>query len=140
MKRTLPMLSLFLGLSSLACAQHGSAPPGYYPYCYEGETWTGALSAVDDAKREIALTYVDPKHNRTETFVGVIEGGYTVSRRGGPPHELKPSELPLRARITVYYCAERKKVDGKKTTVNNVFRIDRVTNLKEEHLEYKAFQ
>jgi hypothetical protein len=139
MKRTLSMLGLFLGLCTVASAQHGGAPNGYYPLCYSGDTWTGALSAVDDEKREIALTYVDPKQNRTETFVGVIEDGYTVSGIGGPPHALKPSELPRGARLTVDYCTERKKVEGKKTTVNKVFRIEKVPNLKKEYFVFRAF-
>ena len=140
MKRTVLILSLFLGLGTLAPAQHRTAPTGYYPDCYQGDIWTGALSAVDDEKREIVLTYVDPKQNKTETFVGVIEDGYTVSRRGGPQHALMPSEFPRGARLTVYYCIEHKKVEGKKTTVNKVFRIDKVLNLKEERLVFKAFQ
>jgi hypothetical protein len=55
------MLNLFLGLSSVASAQHAVAPTGYYPGGYDGDAWTGGLSAVDDKKREIAPTYVDPK-------------------------------------------------------------------------------
>jgi len=98
------------------------------------------LGAVDDGERSITLTYVDPKQNRPETFVGVIEDGYIVSRRGGPPHQLKPSELPLGAQLTVYYCIEHKKVGGGKTAVNEVFRINNVTNLKKGMFEFKAFR
>jgi hypothetical protein len=140
MKPPVSILSLFLGLSALAYAQHRTAPNGYYPVCYAGDVWTGTLSAVDDDKREISLTDADPKHNGTETFVGVIKEGYTVSRRGGPPHELKPSELPLGKQLSVYYCMERKKVNGKKTTVNEVFLIDNVTNLTKGYSEFKAFR
>jgi hypothetical protein len=102
--------------------------------------WTGTLGAVDDGERSITLTYVDPKHNTPETFVAVIQDGYTVSRRGGPPHQLKPSELPPGAQLTVYYCIEHKKVAGRKTTVNEVFRINNVTNLKKGMFEFKAFK
>jgi len=139
MKCALSISSLLLGLSALASAQHSRAPNGYYPVCFVGDMWTGVLSSVDDGKSEITLTYVDPKQNRTETFTGVIQDGYTVSRRGGSPHMLKPSELPLGARLTVYYCFERKKVAGTKTTINKVFRIDNVPNLRQDYLVFRAF-
>jgi hypothetical protein len=139
MKRRSSVLILLLGIGTVAYAQHGHAPNGYYPLCYAGDMWTGVLSAVDDQKSEITLTYVDPKHNKAETFTGVIEDGYTVSRRGGPPHALKPSELSLGTRLTVYYCSERKKVAGTKTTINKVFRIDNVPNLRKEYLVFRAF-
>ncbi len=106
-------LTLLWGSTSLALPQHGTAPTGYYPECLAGDVWTGTLTTVDDANRRITLTYTNPKHKQVETFVGVIEDGYTVSRRGGPRHELRPSELTLGTHLRVYYCEERKKVEGK---------------------------
>lgn len=139
MRRTLSILSLLIGISPVAYAQHGRAPNDYYPVCFVGDMWTGVLSGVDDEKSEITLTYADPKRNKVETFTGVIEDGNTVSRQGGPPHALKPSELPLGTRLTVYYCFERKKVAGTKTTINKVFRIDNVPNLRKDYLVFRAF-
>ena len=140
MKSVLLLLSLSLGFGTPASAQHGTAPNGYYPGCSAGDMWTGTLGAVDDGEHSITLTYVDAKQNRPQTFVGVIKDGYIVSRRGGPPHQLKPSELPLGAQLTVYYCIEHKKVGGGKTTVNEVFRINNVTNLKKQMFEFKGFR
>ncbi|MBZ5566067.1 MAG: hypothetical protein LAP13_27070 [Acidobacteriia bacterium] len=139
MRKTLSILGLFLGFGSLTFAQHGTAPTGYYPACYMGDTWTGTLTTVDDAKRQITLVHEDPKHKRAETFVGVIEEGYTVSRQGGPHHELRPSELPQGMHLKVYYCGGIRKVDGKKTKVNTIFSIDNVTNFNERYLVFKAF-
>ncbi len=140
MKHTLSGVAFLLGFAALALAQRGTAPTGYYPGCFAGDIWAGTLTAVDDAKRQMTLTYIDPKHHRAETFVGVIEEGYTVSRRGGPRHELRPSELPLGAQLKVYYCEESRKVEGRKTKVDTVFAIDQVTNLKKGNLVFKAFQ
>jgi hypothetical protein len=36
--------------------QHGTAPNGYYPMGYAGDTWTGEVVSTDDVTREINLT------------------------------------------------------------------------------------
>ena len=55
-------------VASFLHAQHGTASAGYFPMGYAGDIWTGEVSAVSDANREIALVYNSGKKN--ETFVG----------------------------------------------------------------------
>ncbi|HTS10220.1 MAG TPA: hypothetical protein VMP68_31950 [Candidatus Eisenbacteria bacterium] len=39
-------ISLMIGSME---AQHGTASDGYFPMGYSGDTWTGAVAAVDEA-------------------------------------------------------------------------------------------
>ena len=139
MTRSLLAFTLFLGFSSSALAQHGEVKLGYFPVCYAGDTWTGSLTGVDDEKHELTLSYTDEKHNKTESFVGVLEDGYTVKERAGQPHLLKPSEFRLGTLITVFYCKGSKKLEGKKTPVNTIFEMDKAPNLKVQYKRYMAF-
>src|ERR1044072_9471496 len=41
--------------------QEGTAVPGYYPLGYSGKTWTGAVTAFDNAQRTLTLTSDDDK-------------------------------------------------------------------------------
>ena len=40
-----------------AYAQKGTAEPDYYPMGYNGDTWTGEVTATDDSKREITISF-----------------------------------------------------------------------------------
>src|SRR5256885_16752221 len=81
-------------------AQHGTAPNGYFPMGYAGDTWSGEVSAVNDANREITLVYNSSK--KTETFVGVLQQGYKVKLKDGSLAELKVSMIPIGRRLRVY--------------------------------------
>jgi hypothetical protein len=122
-----------------AGGQEGTAEPGYYPSCFNGDTFTGLLSATNDATRQITLTYTAPKDAKTQTFVAAIDEDYTVSRQGGPQHQLRPSELPPGKPLTVFYCTEHKKIDGNKIAVHTVFLIKAVTNYAKFPVKYEAF-
>ncbi|HXT72928.1 MAG TPA: hypothetical protein VN785_03670 [Candidatus Angelobacter sp.] len=107
----------------LFSAQRGSAPGGYYPPGYHGDTWTGAVTTTDDKTRTVTLTYSSKK--KTETFTGVLkEGCCKVKMSDGTVQELKPSELSPGRRVMVYYIPRTTKADGKESTVNEVFRVD----------------
>ena len=104
-------------------AQHGTAGNGYFPPGYEGDTWTGAVSTTDDTTRTVTLTYSSKK--KTETFTGVLqEGCCKVKMSDGTVQELRPSQLSLGRRVMVYYIPKTKKAEGKKTTVNEIFKLD----------------
>lgn len=45
----------------LCQAQKKKADPDYYPQGYSGETWTGEVTAVDNDKRTLTLTYTKGK-------------------------------------------------------------------------------
>jgi hypothetical protein len=105
-----------------AYAQKGAAEPDYYPMGYNGDTWTGEVTATDDIKRKITLSY--KKKDKEETFVGVLEEGYAVKMKDGSMRELKVSEVPTGTRIKVYYITETKKdASGAKTKFNQIIKI-----------------
>ena len=105
-----------------AYAQKGAAEPDYYPMGYNGDTWTGEVTATDDSKREITLSY--KKKDKEETFVGALEEGYAVKMKDGSMRELKVSEIPTGTRIKVYYITKTKKdASGAKTKFNQIIKI-----------------
>ena len=112
---------LLLMVESLK-AQHGTASNGYFPMGYSGDTWTGEVSALDEAKREITLVYKGKKGD--ETFVGVLQQGYQVKLKDGKAAELKLGMIPLGTRLTVYYMTKNRKVDGRKEKFYEIFRME----------------
>jgi hypothetical protein len=119
----LVIAGVLIATASSVKAQHGTAGAGYYPPGYEGDTWTGVVTATDDRARTVTLTYSSKK--KTETFTGVLkEGCCKVKMSDGTVQELKPSMLSPGRRIMVYYIPRTTKVDGKKSAVNEVFKVD----------------
>jgi hypothetical protein len=117
------LTTVFLMTScTAALGQHGSAPDGYYPQGYSGDTWTGAVVSADDTTREITLTYTNGK--KSETFIGVLKDNFEVKMKDGSMKELKPSGIPKGARILVFYQAKTKKVDGNKVKYYEIFQIN----------------
>lgn len=90
---------------------------------YHGDTWTGEVSAVNDSTREITLLYKDEKHHKSESFVVELPAGYKVKNQKGEDHELKPSEIPIGTRMKVYYLVKSRKVEGRKTSYNELFAM-----------------
>jgi hypothetical protein len=130
----------FLGIllfSGAVFAQHGTAPNGYYPAGYTGNTWTGVVSNVDEAAGEFTLTYT--KGSKTETFVGVPEEGYVVAPKDGPQRPLKLSDIHVGRTMTVFYNVVTSKADGKKVTTNSVININSIPNNKKEMTHFTAF-
>jgi hypothetical protein len=120
MRFVVPAMLLFL--AGVCTAQHGTAPNGYYPMGYSGDTWTGEVTSTNDATREVALIYADKK--KTETFVGVLQEGYKVKLKDGTLTELKVSTIPVGTRLRVYYMNKDRKVEGRKEKVHEILRID----------------
>jgi hypothetical protein len=121
MRHTVFAVCVFLVAGTLR-AQHGTAPNGYFPMGYNGDTWTGQVSAVNDDNHEITLVYNGSK--KVETFVGVLQQRYKVKLKDGSPAELKVSMLPIGTRLRVYYTAKDRKVNGHKEKFNEIFRMD----------------
>ncbi len=112
---------VMLATAAGAAAQHGTAPPGYYPIGYAADTWTGEVTATNDTTREITLTYT--KGQKVETFTGVLEEGYKVKMKDGSMHELRPSEIPNGSRIQVLYMKKTRKAGDKKMDYSSIFQI-----------------
>ena len=121
MKKLALSLALILLCSGIAAAQHGTAEPGYYPSGFNGDTWTGEVTAVTEGTREFTLTYT--KGSNTQTFVGILPKGYTVKMKDGRDYEVKMSEL-MGMRLRAYYITRKNKdANGVKTETHEVFKI-----------------
>jgi hypothetical protein len=119
------LFTLLLLTSPWVAAQHGTAPAGYYPHGYFGDTWTGEVVSVDDTTREITLSY--SKKNKIQTFVATLPPEFTVATNQSKQHKLKPSDIPLGTRVIVFYIPKTSKVNGNKVKINEVFIIKTVS-------------
>jgi len=133
-------LVFFLSAADVSGAQYGTAENGYYPDKYFGSTFTGTVKSTNDETREVTLNFIDPRKSKDQTFVGVLDEGYSVQLKDGTLHELKPSEIRPGALIKVYYMPETKKVAGKKTTINTVILIGGTPNAHAQHVTFKPFR
>jgi hypothetical protein len=114
-------LALILLCTGISIAQHGTAEPDYYPSGFNGDTWSGEVTAANEDTREFTLTYT--KGNDTQTFVGVLAEGYTVKMKDGRDYLIKMKEL-MGMRIKAYYITKKKKdANGVKTETHEVFKI-----------------
>lgn len=124
MKSTVFMTVFLMTFCNSLFGQHGSAPNGYYPPGYSGDTWTGEVVSTNDTTREITLTYTNEK--KSETFIGVLKDNFQVQMKDGSLKELKPSGIPKGSRIIVFYQAKSKKMDGNKVKYYEIFQINTV--------------
>jgi len=137
MKNSHFLLTALFVFASTASAQHATAPNGYYPPGYNGDTWTGQVMSVNEKTHEITLSYT--KNGKSETLVGVPEDDYLVHEHNGPTRPLKMSDIPVGRTIKVWYVPETKKVDSRRVKVNTIFLIDALANAKASRTEFKAF-
>jgi hypothetical protein len=118
--QTLALTALIFPL--LASPQRGTAPPGFYPSNYHGETYTGRVTHAEGS--EITLEY--QKKEKTETFNGTTEAACLAPRRKDV-HEDK--EMPLKAIpegtvLTVYYNrTKERQPDGSKKDANVILAL-----------------
>ena len=109
-----------LVFSAAAPAQHGTAPSGYYPFGYVGDTWTGTVTSTNDETREITLTYT--RGDKTDTFTGALKAGLAAKRKDGSHTGIKPSEIPVGTRLIVCYMPQTKKMQGQKVKTYEIFQ------------------
>lgn len=121
MQKLILGMTLCLLFPTLGQAQHGTAENGYWPMGFNGDTWTGVVSATNDDTREITMTFT--KNEKTQTFVGELEEGHPVKSKDGTEHVLKVSEIPLGTRLRVYYMARERKVEGRKVKFYRIIRL-----------------
>ncbi len=120
MKKLIFVFSFLLLFSQAFFAQKGTAEPDYYPSGYSGDIWMGVVTAVDEATREFTLTY--KKGDKEQTFVGILQKGYSVKNPDGTEYEIKMSDL-MGLKLRAYYQSKTKKVDAVKVKTNEVFQI-----------------
>ncbi|MDQ3907032.1 MAG: hypothetical protein M3268_01680 [Acidobacteriota bacterium] len=139
-KRTTLILALAAACSLSAAAQKGTAESGYYISGYNGDTWTGEVTAVDNDKRELTLTYVNGK--KTQTFVVTVPDGpfgWSKDSSGdrvllfvAPDKKAKAAQADTERpdlkefvghRIKVYYVEKEKKDGDHKIKFNEAIQI-----------------
>ena len=57
-------LLVILFLPASLMAQHATASNGYYPNAYLGDTWSGIVSSVLPATKEVSLVYTHKGSDR----------------------------------------------------------------------------
>lgn len=120
MKWHLTFLLLFL-FTGILVAQHGTAPNGYWPMGYNGDTWSGTVKAVNPETREISLSYNGKKGE--ETFTGTLIKGYKRTK-DGTTFEVQISQIPVGSYMVAYYTTKTRKVEGKKEKYNEIFEFE----------------
>ncbi len=116
----LMIVSVLILSAAFAVGQRGTES-GFGPIGWSGDIFTGVLTGADDGTRELTLTYM--KGDKTETFTGTLQPGYKIAFEDGSVREVKPSEFPTGSKMTVYFTAKQKKVDGQKVKTYEIFRV-----------------
>jgi len=100
MMRTVGVLVVLMFLTAFALAQ---AKPGL-----NGDTFTGTLTAADDAASTITLSA--EVNGQSQTFTGTLNR-FKIQTPDGQKKEIKPSDLPKDAKLTVKF--KKKMENGK---------------------------
>ena len=118
-RRVLSQGLFSLLFSIMAVAQYGTAPNGNFPANYDGDTFTGTLTAAEGD--QFTLTYT--KGNKTETFVGKLGGGCSVPTTDKSDRKMTASDIPQGTVATAFFNRTAKKVDGQKVKENQLIAI-----------------
>ena len=116
------LLAVVLGLAVQVVAQHGSAPSGFYPHNYHGDTFTGQVVQTTD--KSITLEYHNGKND--ENFIGSIDQPCMAPTKKNPREqkELHLTVIPPGSVVTVFYNEEkRKQADGSQKRENIILAI-----------------
>ncbi len=118
LKKFAPAMIVVLG-SLLLFAQHGTAPNGYYPPNYGGDTFTGTVTATDDAAQTVALRY--SKGKKSENFTGRFDHPCSIPTKDGQP--MKPSDIPSGTDLTAFYNHKTTKVADQKQSEDVIIAL-----------------
>jgi len=119
LKSTLTQLLLSLLLSIMAVAQYGTAPNGNFPANYNGDTFTGVVTAAEGD--QLTLTYT--KGSKTETFVGKLGAGCSVPTNDKSDRKMAAADIPQGTVLTAFFNRNTRKVDGQKVKENLIIAI-----------------
>ena len=124
---------LTLVLSGTGAAQKGTAPNGYYPGGYNGDTFTGkVVQTTDDT---ITLNYVHG--SKTDTFEAYSTALCNLPSTKTTTQPMPLSKIQTGAVVTLFYESKETKVDGKKQRKNQVIGIvfleENGRKVREEH-------
>jgi hypothetical protein len=118
------MRTFFLLLVTLLCAsvsfgQYGIAPNGYYPSAYTGNTFSGKVTAVDEATEQVTISFEEKK--KTETFVGRLQEPCAVPSKDGKP--MTAPDLPIGTYVTVFFETNVRKNGNTSVKENSIIGI-----------------
>jgi len=108
---------------SPANAQKATAPNGYYPVDFQGDTFTGRAESARPNLEELTLVYT--KGKKTEHWVGRLESSCSSTDKGGQVHAMHVSDMFEGDLLTVYYITRTTKADNVKTTTNWIIALSR---------------
>ena len=100
-------------------AQRGSAPNGYYPPGYSHDTFTGIVSATEDATQSITLEY--SKGKKSEFFTGRLDKPCGIPTKDGK--SMKASDVPTGTDLTAYYNHKTTKIGDQKHDENVIIAL-----------------
>ena len=107
-------MMLLLG-TTLATAQHGRAPYGFYTAGYQGDIFRGTVTSTDDVSDSITLESLAGKK---EFFTGRLERPCAVTTKNGKA--MRPSDIPPGTGLTLFYD---RKPTYQKTEENLIFAM-----------------
>jgi hypothetical protein len=113
---------IILSFSGMLIPQKGSAPSGFYPGNYNGDTFTGTVMRVE--ADSLTLEYRSGANG--EVFSGTIERPCMAPSKSDPhqARELHLSAIPLGSVLTVFYNNVRtKEPDGSKHQKNLILAL-----------------
>lgn len=117
--KTFPLLLVLLLCNSVAFGQYGIAPNGYYPSSYNGDIFSGKVTAVDEASGQITISF--EKAKKTETFVGRLQQPCAVPSKDGKP--MTAMDLPIGTDITAFFETDVRKDGNASVKENSIIGI-----------------
>ncbi len=119
-----PMRTFFLLLVTLLCTyvafgQYGRAPNGYYPPAYTGDSFSGKVTAVDEASGQITISFEEKK--KAETFVGRLQEPCAVPSKDGKP--MTALDLPIGTYVTVFFETSVRKNGNTSVKENSIIGV-----------------
>jgi len=121
MLRTGLLFITILTLGLPVSAQKGSAPSGFYPSNYHGETFTGNVADANDGDKRLVLQY--DHGSKHETFIGTTESVCLAATKAGPTKELRLSAIPKGTLLTAFYNTETLHEGNDRKMVNSILAI-----------------
>ena len=118
--RTYSFLIITLLWISYALGQYGEAPNGYYPSAYDGDIFSGKVTAVNETSGQITVSFKEGKKAQI-IFVGRLEQPCAVPSQDGKG--MTALDLPIGTDVTVFFKKNAKRDANSSTKENLIIGI-----------------